>query len=84
MRLDEFAEAAEVDKALVLQTIKEVLAMAQRRSKIACHCISQVEHLVQLRIPTTSHTQGVGAQELDGDTSFGVVQIGGTNLKTSR
>jgi hypothetical protein len=29
MRLDEFAEAAEVDKADVLRTIKAVLAAAQ-------------------------------------------------------
>jgi len=79
MRLDEFAEAAEVDKADVLQTIKAVLAAAQRGSQRATQRISQIEHLVQLRIPrTTSNAQGLGAP-LDGDTSFGTVQIGGNN-----
>jgi hypothetical protein len=79
MRLDEFAEAAEVDKADVLRTIKAVLAAAQRGSQRATQRISQIEHLVQLRIPsTTSHAQGLGTQ-LDGDTSFGTVQIGGNN-----
>ena len=79
MRLDKFAEAAEVDKADVLRTIKAVLAVAQQRSQRATQRISQIEHLVQLRIPrTTSNAQGLGAP-LDGDTLFCTVQIGGNN-----
>jgi hypothetical protein len=77
-RLDEFAEAAEVSKVEVLKTIRAVLVQTQRSGQTARMRIAEIEHLVEARIadafPETRVRTG-----LDVTSSFGTVQIGGTD-----
>jgi hypothetical protein len=82
VRLDEFADAAEVSKVEVLKTIRAVLGQAQRSSQLAKKRILEIEQLVDQRISGSTPDVFSGRQvsaSLDEHASFGTVQIGGTD-----